>query len=359
MCDPNEFAPSPDLFPFRSRWLEVGVRPSALGDVGSATPDSGLRGGEPGAVRARLHYIDEGEGPPLLLLHGNPTWSFLYRGLVSRLSDRFRCVAVDYPGFGLSERPAGYGYTPAEHARAVGALVRALDLEGVIIVGQDWGGPIGIACALDEPERYRGFAFGNTWCWRTDRRLVRAFARLASTRAGRWAILERNWFVEKGIPAGTATRLPGSVMAHYRGVQPTPSVRRGIAEFPRQLLAAGDWLAGLEARVPVVLGDRRLLLVWGMRDPAFPPTPLIDRWRGLFREVDVVRLPHAKHFIQEDAPDTMATAIRTRFAPDRGVPDPDGGVPDADAGPPEAHGGGRTPGRDPPTSTATPGAAAG
>ena len=70
---------------------------------------------------ARVHYVDEGDGPPLLLLHGNPTWSFLYRDVIRGLRDRFRCIALDYPGFGLSQAPPGYGFTPAEHARVVGS----------------------------------------------------------------------------------------------------------------------------------------------------------------------------------------------------------------------------------------------
>jgi haloalkane dehalogenase len=68
---------------------------------------------------ARVHYVDEGSGPPLLLLHGNPTWSFLYRDLIEELKDRFRCIALDYPGFGLSKAPPNYSYTPAEHASVV------------------------------------------------------------------------------------------------------------------------------------------------------------------------------------------------------------------------------------------------
>src|SRR2546425_587260 len=80
---------------------------------------------------AQVHYVDEGSGPPLLLLHGNPTWSFLYRAIITGLRDRFRCVALDYPGFGLSRAVAGYGFTPAEHARIVERLVLRLDLKDV------------------------------------------------------------------------------------------------------------------------------------------------------------------------------------------------------------------------------------
>jgi haloalkane dehalogenase len=86
---------------------------------------------------ARLHYVDEGAGPPLLLLHGNPTWSFLYREIITGLSGRFRCVAIDYPGFGLSRASPGYGFTPVEHSRIIEQLVLQLELRDVTLMVQD------------------------------------------------------------------------------------------------------------------------------------------------------------------------------------------------------------------------------
>src|SRR5215831_14540504 len=81
-----------------------------------------------------VHYVDEGNGPPLLLLHGNPTWSFLYRDVIKGVSNRYRCIAPDHPGFGLSRAPAGYGFTPAEHARVLERFVEQLDLNNVTMM---------------------------------------------------------------------------------------------------------------------------------------------------------------------------------------------------------------------------------
>jgi len=103
---------------------------------------------------AQVHYIDEGDGPVFLGLHGNPTWSFLYRHIVAGLSDRFRCLAPDYPGFGLSTAPRGYRYTIAEHARVVEAFIEQLDLRDITMMVQDWGGPIGMWSATRHPERF-------------------------------------------------------------------------------------------------------------------------------------------------------------------------------------------------------------
>ncbi len=275
------FTPDRRLFPFESRWLESRV--------------------------GRIHYIDEGVGPPILFLHGNPTWSFLYRGIVIRLKKKYRCVAIDYPGFGLSERPEDYDYTPAEHARVVRELVRALDLSGLTIMGQDWGGPIGMRVALDELPRLRALVMGNTWYWPLDTWQAKAFAYVMSMDPVQSRVLTRNWFVEKIMPMGVKHPLADEVMQHYREAQPTPKSRIGVAEFPRQLLAASDWLADLEEGVRESLGNVPMLLTWGIHDFAFP-RHYIERFRDDFRLARVQRLD-AKHYIQEDAPAEISSAI--------------------------------------------------
>ena len=280
------FRPSPELFPFESRWFE-----SSAG---------------------RVHYVDEGSGQPILMLHGNPTWSFLYRNVILGLRDRFRCVAPDYPGFGLSARPDGYRYTPAEHAAVVGELVQELDLREMIVMGHDWGGPIGTSVAAADPDRVGGLVLGNTWFWPSDRR-ARIFSAVMSSAPLQWAIRERNFFVERLIPMATTRKLSEAEMDHYRAVQPTPQARVGVAEFPRQLVAAGDWLGELERSVRIRLGDKRALITWPMRDRAFPAALLLPRMRAAFADVEVLELPDANHYLFEDAPDEVVAAVRRRF----------------------------------------------
>src|SRR5712692_1269371 len=106
---------------------------------------------------ARIHYVDEGSGETLLLLHGNPAWSFLYRKMIGALKDQFRCVALDYPGYGMSDAPPGYGFTPREHSAVLERFVDRLDLRDLTIMVQDWGGPIGFGFAGGRPERVRRF----------------------------------------------------------------------------------------------------------------------------------------------------------------------------------------------------------
>lgn len=280
---PGGFRPDSRLFPFESKWFDHDVGP--------------------------IHYIDEGSGPPILFLHGNPTWSFLYRGIVIRLRNRFRCIALDYPGFGLSARPSNYGYGPADHAGVVRDLVQHLDLEGLTIMGQDWGGPIGLRVAVDERPRIRALVMGNTWFWPAEGRAMNAFGYLLGSAPAQSLLRSHNLFVDRLMPLGVLHPLAPEVLAQYRDAQSSEMGREGVAELPRQVTAAAAWLGTLEDDVERELRDLPLLLTWGTRDPLFPPSHM-DRFRIAFDEVSITRL-EAKHYIQEDAPGEIAEAIES------------------------------------------------
>jgi haloalkane dehalogenase len=258
---------------------------------------------------ANVHYVDEGSGPPLLLLHGNPTWSFLYREIVRGLRDRYRCIAIDYPGFGLSTAPPGYGFTPAEHAGVVEQLVVQLDLRGVTMMVQDWGGPIGFSVATRHPDRFAAFVIGNTWGWPKSDPGTQVFARLLGGPIGGYLILRRNAFVERIIPSNVKRRtLPDEVMDAYRGPFPTPESRRPMHVFPREILGSRPLLGEIERGLPA-LRDRPALIVWPTRDVAFRD-PERRRWEELFPDHRTVTLEGAGHYIQEDAPEEIVAAIR-------------------------------------------------
>ena len=281
-----EFVVDRGLYPFESRWFD----------------------GRSG----RMHYIDEGHGPPIVFFHGNPTWSFLYRNVITRLRGEFRCIAMDYLGFGLSEHPDDFGYTVEEQAAAVGQLIDHLGLNDFITMGQDWGGPISMAVATARPDRVRGVVLGNTWFWPADGWRLKLFSIVMGTWPLQYLVLHRNLFVEF-VRLATTEKLAETVMQHYRGVQPTPAARRGIAEFPKQIRAARPLLERLAHDVPGQLGSKPALFVWGMEDPAFPLASTLSRLQDTFPDNVVVRLPQANHFIQEDAPDAIAEAILQRF----------------------------------------------
>jgi haloalkane dehalogenase len=272
-----------ELYPFESRYADLGG--------------------------SRIHYLDEGAGPPLLLLHGNPTWSFLYRDVITGLRDRYRCIAVDYPGFGLSRAAPGYGFTPAEHADVVERLILQLDLTGVTMMVQDWGGPIGFFVATRHPERFAAFVIGNTWAWPKTDPGTQLFSRLLGGPVGRRLIVHRNLFVERLLPGGVRRRkLADAVMNAYRGPFPTPASRRPTAVLPREILASRPFLEDVERRLPA-LSDRPALIVWPTRDAAFRDRER-RRWEQLFPDHTTVSLEGAGHYIQEDAADEIVAAIR-------------------------------------------------
>ena len=281
MSSDAPFVPDRTLFPFESRWFQSSV--------------------------GQIHYIDEGVGAPILFLHGNPTWSFLYRGIVIRLKKHFRCIALDYPGFGLSPHPPGYGYTAAEHADVVTEFIRGLALDELTLMGQDWGGPIAMRAALDVPDRIRSLVMGNTWYWPVDSLLMQGFGRGLSTAFLQGQIFKKNFFVERIMPLAVKHKLAPAVMDHYRGPLGTIDSRAGVAEFPKELVQANHWLAAIADAVPAVLGGVPLLLTWGLSDPLFS-SRMMDRFKADFRTVRIARLD-AKHYIQEDAPAKIAKAI--------------------------------------------------
>src|SRR3954453_9931967 len=258
---------------------------------------------------AHVHYVDEGDGPPLLLLHGNPTWSFLYRDIIAGLRDRYRCVAPDHPGFGLSRATAGYGFTPAEHAQVLERLVLELDLRDITMMVQDWGGPIGFAGAAPPPERFRAFVIGNTWAWPKSDPGTQVFSRLLGGPIGNYLIRQRNVFVERILPGNVKrTTLSEQVMDAYRGPFPDPESRRPVHVFPREILGSRPFLAEIERGLPA-LRDRPALIVWPTKDVAFRD-PERRRWEEVFPDHRSVVLEGAGHYIQEDAPGEIVGAIR-------------------------------------------------
>jgi haloalkane dehalogenase len=274
-----------ELFPFESRFLEVDG--------------------------AQVHYVDEGQGPVFLALHGNPTWSFLYRHIIAGLKDRFRCLALDYPGFGLSVAPPGYRYTVAEHAKVVEGFVTRLGLDGITLMGQDWGGPIGLSVAVRHPQRFRALVLGNTFGWpvQGDKTFERFSRLMGSTFPGGLLVRRLDLFTRLLVPGGIKRKkLSKAEKAMYQRPHPNPRSRIPVHVLPREILAAHELLSEVEQGLPR-LAHLPALIVWGDRDLAFKE-PQRRRWEESFPNHQTVILHGASHYIQEDAPGEIVTAIR-------------------------------------------------
>lgn len=282
----QRFGLSADLFPFDSRFLSV--------------------------AGARIHHVDEGSGPVVLMLHGNPAWCFLYRHAITALRDRYRCIAIDLPGFGLSEPPAGYGYTPAEHARILAAALDALDLRDACLVAHDWGGPVGLRAML-ETGRITSVVLGNTWAWPVNGDWhFEWFSRLMGGPIGRWGARRFALFVNGVLPTSMKRGWPpAAVMAAYRAPFAPPRDRAPLHVFPRHILAARDWLATLWSDLEGWQG--RAALIWPENDIAFRDRELA-RWRTLLPAAPVRTIARCGHFLWEDAPEESVAALREMLA---------------------------------------------
>lgn len=273
----------PGSYPFRSRWLP--------------------------RRDARLHYLDEGEGPVLLMLHGNPTWSFLYRHLVQHLRTRFRCVVPDLPGFGLSAAPAGYSYLPEVHAKAVRALLAHLDVRDATLVAHDWGGPIGLAAAASEPGRITRLALGNTWAWPVNGDFhFEWFSRLMGGPIGRWGARRYNLFVN-AVVRGAMRRgpLPPEVLDAYRAPFRRSGDLEGTHVFPACITRSREFLQGVQAGLGAWHGED-VLILWPDGDIAFRAKELA-RWKEVWPTATVHVVPRCGHYLWEEAGAECASVI--------------------------------------------------
>jgi haloalkane dehalogenase len=257
----------------------------------------------------RMHYVDEGAGSPVLLLHGEPTWSFLWRRVVPRLvAAGRRAVAPDLLGFGRSDKPTDVGwYTYDRHVESVTRLVRELDLGGLTLVVHDWGGPIGLRIAVENEERVDRLVILDTGIgagrppsetWLRFREAVRHVGGALD--------------VGRLVAAGTARDLPDEVRAAYDAPFPTPESKAGALAFPELVPTEPEHpSAAAMNRVRDALRswEKPALVVWGA-DDAVLPTSVAERIVELIPGATGPELvADASHFLQEDAPDEVAAAI--------------------------------------------------
>ncbi len=271
----------------------------------------------------RMHYVDEGSGEPIILIHGEPTWSYLYRNFIPELSKHFRVIAPDHMGFGKSETPPTATYTLDSHAQNLIALIEELDLRDITLVMQDWGGPIGAVIASRHPERMKRFVAMNT-VFGTDRnvreeRLTPWFAAIkAMEEAGQLeAVLGNLRYLAGGIMMmlGLQRRevVTDTWLRAYAAAFPTLEECRAAIEFPLDGLHLERIRETLVGALPGLfkLGQAGVpaMMIEGMRDRAIWPHVAIAGFRAFFPHGKVHELPDAGHFIQEDAPEIVVPMI--------------------------------------------------
>ena len=255
----------------------------------------------------RMHYLDEGSGPPILLLHGEPTWSFLYRKLIPILRTGARCVAPDYFGFGRSDKPTGRDwYSYDRHFASIERLVQTLDLRELTVVVQDWGGPIGFRLCVADPERIARLVILNTGIG----------ARAPSDEWLRFQAFVRR--VGTDIVAGQLVRLSlaqpvaDEVIAAYDAPFPVPEARIGVAMFPELVATSSDHPSApamLDVRERLRAFDRPALVLFSDRDPIFGRAAAEAMAELLPNSELDPPLEGAGHFLQEDRGEQIAQRI--------------------------------------------------
>ena len=241
-----------------------------------------------------------------------PTWSFEYRHLIAALSASHRCIAPDHLGFGLSERPGGFPYTPEAHAGALAEFVDRLGVDRFTLVVHDFGGPIGLPLALEDRSRVTRLVLINTWMWPfdDDPEMVKR-ARLAGGAIGRWMYRHLNFSQKILMPSvyGDRRKLTRDIHRQYLEVFRDKDARVQVLHaLARALNGSRDFYARLWAQSDR-LTRHPALIVWGLKDSAFKPR-LLDRWQQRLPHAEVVGLPDAGHWPHEEAPDEVIAAMR-------------------------------------------------
>lgn len=273
-----------DLYPFDSNFLTLGKN---------------------GHAKNRLHYIDAGQGSPLLFVHGNPTWSFYYRDLINHFSANHRAVAVDNLGCGLSDKPSEYNYSLSQHIDNLVNLIDELDLKDATLVAHDWGGAIGLGALLKRKERFQNIVLFNTAAFPPPYIPFRI-------RVCRWpifgpiAVRGFNGFARAAITmateqkGGLQSEVAAGLLAPYNNWSNRVAIQNFVNDIP---LTANHptWktLQDIETGLPALQDSMRIKLIWGMKDWCFRPECL-DRFRSYWPKADVSEFADAGHYVVED-----------------------------------------------------------
>lgn len=276
-----------DEFPFESRFLEIDGH--------------------------RIHFVDEGEGPTLLFVVAGAAWSFVFRGLIERLREEFRCVALDFPGAGLSRAAAGYRQSIEAASHVLERFVLELGLDDMTLVVHDLGGVVAFGVAARHPDRVRAMAVTETFGWPLSQEnpKVARMLRLVSGRTFRVMNGATNllaWTTSTSL--GVGRHLTPAGKRAFRGPYRDRRFRAHALSMLGDAAHAEASLRNVDRALRTILSDRPLLLVYGGRSPTlregFP-----DQWKARFPDAKLLVVDGAHHFPQMDEPDVVAQAIRS------------------------------------------------
>jgi haloalkane dehalogenase len=265
----------------------------------------------------QMHYVDEGRGEPVVLLHGDPTWGYLYRHFIPRLARRRRCIVPDHVGMGKSETPTDPAqYRLAQHVANLESLLLGLDVHDITLVVHDWGGPVGLGFATRHPDRIKRLVLLNTWAFAPwpGGPFPRLIDIVRSDR-GEAFVLKKNAYLEPALVGTTFHRenLTTEVMEAYQAPFPSPESRLALLCWSRDIpVQEADVSFAEMTRIERGLAqfaEIPVLLVWGMKDPVLTET-VLRRWQRVYPRALSCEIEDASHFLQEDAPEQIVDSIQ-------------------------------------------------
>lgn len=266
----------------------------------------------------RYHYLDEGQGEPLVMVHGNPTWSYFFRKLVLGLRDQYRCIVPDHIGCGLSDKPpdSRYSYTLKQRANDLEVLLDHLGVKDKItLVLHDWGGMIGMTYAHRHPERIARLVILNTAAFLLPegKELPWSLWLFRNTPLGPWLVTGLNAFCRGAARSCVVRPLSPAVREAYLAPYDTKDHRRAVLRFVQDIpLGPSDPSYALVQEVQEGLprfADRPMLICWGMKDFVFD-VHFLNEWVRRFPQAEVHRFDDAGHYALEDAGDEVLGLIR-------------------------------------------------
>lgn len=263
-----------------------------------------------------MHFVDEGRGEPIVMVHGDPTWGYLYRHFIPALAQNHRCIVPDHLGMGKSDVPEDPSlYRLEQRVAHLEALLLHLDLRDITLVVHDWGGPVGLGFATRHPERIKRLVLLNTWAFAPwpGGPFPRLLDLIRSPR-GEAFVLQKNGYLEPALVGTTfhADALTGPVLQAYRAPFPTPASRLAMVWWSRDIpVSEADVsyaeMKRIENALPL-FSHTPLLLIWGMQDPVLSPA-VLRRWQQLYPHARLHEIEDASHFLQEDAHDRIVVCI--------------------------------------------------
>jgi len=284
----TDIAEIKDIYPYESNYMDVGG--------------------------VKYHYVDEGEGDPIVMVHGNPTWSFYFRNLINEFSQTNRVIVPDHIGCGLSEKPQGYKYTLKNHVENLTALIEKLELKNVTLVVHDWGGAIGMGFAVHNPKLIKRIVILNSGAYSMNHIPFRI------------ALCKIPWLGEKIVRGLNAFAGPATFMTTKKKL--SAKVKKGfllpynnyrnriaVARFVKDI-PLGPEHPTYETLLEIEHGlwmfrETPVTLIWGMRDWCFN-YKFLDKWMTYYPQAEVHRLD-AGHYVIEDATEDVIDYMKQFF----------------------------------------------